>query len=93
MRLPRDVSGPALAAALAEFGYRVTRQTGSHMRLTTTERGEHHVTMPVFVRSLSVHEELCGSGTACSSHDDCPSHQRCSIEIGAQIACCADPVY
>ena len=47
MRLPRDVSGPALAAALAAFGYRVTRQTGSHLRLTTTERGEHHVTIPV----------------------------------------------
>jgi predicted RNA binding protein YcfA (HicA-like mRNA interferase family) len=24
----------------------VTRQTGSHLRLTTLERGEHHVTIP-----------------------------------------------
>ncbi len=31
---------------LAELGYRVTRQTGSHLRLTTLERGEHHVTVP-----------------------------------------------
>lgn len=26
--------------------YVPTRQTGSHMRLTTRERGEHHVTVP-----------------------------------------------
>ncbi len=46
MRLPRDLSGPALAQALLVLGYRVTRQTGSHLRLTTTEQGEHHVTIP-----------------------------------------------
>lgn len=46
MRLPRDVSGDDLATALARLGYRVTRQTGSHVRLTTLERGEHHVTIP-----------------------------------------------
>ncbi|HET9063848.1 MAG TPA: type II toxin-antitoxin system HicA family toxin [Candidatus Binatia bacterium] len=46
MKLPRDVSGPELAKALGAFGYRVTRQTGSHMRLTTEERGEHHITIP-----------------------------------------------
>jgi len=46
LKLPRDVSGVALARALETVGYRVTRQTGSHMRLTTTERGEHHVTIP-----------------------------------------------
>lgn len=46
MKLPRDLSGADLARALEAFGYRVTRQTGSHMRLTTSERGEHHVTIP-----------------------------------------------
>ena len=46
MKLPRDLSGPDLAKTLGAFGYRVTRQTGSHMRLTTTERGEHHITIP-----------------------------------------------
>ena len=30
----------------ASAGYRLTRQTGSHLRLTTAERGEHHVTIP-----------------------------------------------
>jgi predicted RNA binding protein YcfA (HicA-like mRNA interferase family) len=46
LRLPRDVSGDDLAKALADLGYRVNRQTGSHLRLTTLEHGEHHVTVP-----------------------------------------------
>jgi predicted RNA binding protein YcfA (HicA-like mRNA interferase family) len=46
MRLPRDLSGDDLASALGVLGYVVTRQTGSHMRLTTQELGEHHITIP-----------------------------------------------
>ena len=46
MRLPRDVSGEDLARALTALGYSVTRQTGSHMRLTTPEHGQHHITIP-----------------------------------------------
>jgi predicted RNA binding protein YcfA (HicA-like mRNA interferase family) len=45
-KLPRDLSGRVLAKALESFGYRITRQTGSHLRLTTTTNGEHHVTIP-----------------------------------------------
>jgi predicted RNA binding protein YcfA (HicA-like mRNA interferase family) len=46
VRLPRDVEGEELALLLRRYGYEVTRQTGSHMRLTTTQEGEHHVTIP-----------------------------------------------
>jgi len=46
MRLPRDLSGKELAQVLKALGYEVTRQTGSHMRLTTREHGEHHITIP-----------------------------------------------
>jgi predicted RNA binding protein YcfA (HicA-like mRNA interferase family) len=46
MRLPRDVSGSDLAQALGKLGYSITRQTGSHLRLTTHEHGEHHLTIP-----------------------------------------------
>ena len=46
MRLPRDLSGEELADLLERYGYEVTRQTGSHMRLTTTEGDEHHITIP-----------------------------------------------
>ncbi|HEX4600834.1 MAG TPA: type II toxin-antitoxin system HicA family toxin [Gemmatimonadales bacterium] len=47
MKLPRDLSGRDLARALKVLGYEITRETGSHLRLTTQERGEHHVvTLP-----------------------------------------------
>ena len=46
MKLPRDLSGSDLANRLSILGYQVTRQTGSHLRLTTQEQGEHHITIP-----------------------------------------------
>ena len=46
-RLPRDLSGRDLATLLVALGYQATRQTGSHMRLTTLEHGEHHLTIPM----------------------------------------------
>lgn len=46
MRVPRDLSGADLVKRLERMGYSVTRQTGSHMRLTSTVRGEHHITIP-----------------------------------------------
>ena len=46
MKLPRDLSGLDLARALGRLGYRVTRQTGSHLRLSTDSLQPHHVTIP-----------------------------------------------
>jgi predicted RNA binding protein YcfA (HicA-like mRNA interferase family) len=47
LRLPRDLSGQQLARLLRQYGYEVTRQTGSHLRLTSKIRGtEHHITIP-----------------------------------------------
>jgi predicted RNA binding protein YcfA (HicA-like mRNA interferase family) len=46
MRIPRDISGDELARLLKHYGYEVTRQVGSHMRLTTEREGEHHITIP-----------------------------------------------
>jgi predicted RNA binding protein YcfA (HicA-like mRNA interferase family) len=46
MRLPRDVSGREFAKAAGVLGYQVTRQAGSHIRLTTARGGEHHITIP-----------------------------------------------
>ncbi len=46
MKLPRDCSADALARALRTLGYVQTRQTGSHIRLTTQTGGEHHITIP-----------------------------------------------
>jgi predicted RNA binding protein YcfA (HicA-like mRNA interferase family) len=46
MRLPRDICGIDLATKLEIYGYQITRQTGSHFRLTTFQKGEHHITVP-----------------------------------------------
>ncbi len=46
MRLPRDLTGTELVRRLGRVGYTVTRQTGSHMRLTCAAQGEHHITVP-----------------------------------------------
>ncbi|MBS1585074.1 MAG: type II toxin-antitoxin system HicA family toxin [Bacteroidetes bacterium] len=46
MRIPRDISGQELIRVLKSLGYTVTRQTGSHIRLTTANNGEHHLTIP-----------------------------------------------
>lgn len=47
MKLPRDLSGEGLALLLPRHGYEISRQTGSHLRPTSSSRGfAHHVTVP-----------------------------------------------
>jgi len=46
MRLPRDLSGAELIKRLGRLGYTVTRQTGSHVRLTCPAPHRHHLTVP-----------------------------------------------
>jgi len=69
MKLPRDVSGTDLIKALKKLGYVVTRQKGSHVRITTQLNGEHHETIPhhsplkpglllVILKSIATHHEL-----------------------------------
>lgn len=46
-KLPRDISGKELVRILKKIGYSVTRQTGSHIRLSNTQSGSgHHITIP-----------------------------------------------
>ncbi len=47
MKLPRDLGGDELARLLSRYGYKVVRQTGSHMRLVSAIKGtEHRITIP-----------------------------------------------
>lgn len=46
MKIPRDIGTDELVKLLSKYGYRVTRQKGSHLRLTTDKNGEHHITIP-----------------------------------------------
>lgn len=46
MRISRDVGAEDLISLLRRNGYESTRQTGSHICITTILNGEHHVTIP-----------------------------------------------
>ena len=46
MKLPRDIDSLQLIKSLNKFGYEPTRQSGSHIRLTTQQNGQHHITIP-----------------------------------------------
>jgi predicted RNA binding protein YcfA (HicA-like mRNA interferase family) len=47
LRLPRDLSGHELIRLLERYGYKRTRQVGSHIRLQSSFRGfPHHITIP-----------------------------------------------
>ncbi|MBF0466027.1 MAG: type II toxin-antitoxin system HicA family toxin [Nitrospirae bacterium] len=46
-KIPRDLSGRDLATLLSKYGYEITRQSGSHIRLTSTYGNvKHHITIP-----------------------------------------------
>ena len=46
MKTPRNISGADLVRALRVLGYERVRQDGSHIRLTSSLGGTHHVTIP-----------------------------------------------
>jgi predicted RNA binding protein YcfA (HicA-like mRNA interferase family) len=71
-RLPRNLAGHELIAALRHLGYRVTRQTGSHIRLTCEHSGQHQITVPN-------HDPL-RVGTLASILADVAQHQGISRE-------------
>lgn len=69
MKLPRDLSANDLVKALAKLSDEVTRQTGSRIRLTTQENGEHHLAIPAhspikigtlnsILRDVAIHFDL-----------------------------------
>jgi len=46
LKIPRNINGSDLVRALRVLGYECVRQDGSHIRLTTSVNGTHHVTVP-----------------------------------------------
>jgi len=45
-KIPRNLSARVLIKKLKKLGYKKTRQVGSHIRLSTEEKGTHHITIP-----------------------------------------------
>ena len=62
MKIPRDLNGADLAKRLAANGngYVVTRQSGSHMRLSRqTAEGQQHRTIPAHKpRRVGTHRQI-----------------------------------
>ncbi|GAI91682.1 unnamed protein product, partial [marine sediment metagenome] len=47
MKIPRDVSSDKIVQLLKKYEYKITRQTGSHIRLTSNiKEMEHNITIP-----------------------------------------------
>jgi predicted RNA binding protein YcfA (HicA-like mRNA interferase family) len=78
MRLPRDISSTELIKSLRTFGYQISRQKGSHIRLTTFQNGEHHITIP--------NHDAIRLGTLSSIINDIASHfKKTKEEIASEI--------
>lgn len=45
MKIPRNIRGYQLVKILSILGYEVVRQSGSHIRIKTTQNGEHAETI------------------------------------------------
>ncbi|MCJ7665140.1 MAG: type II toxin-antitoxin system HicA family toxin [Actinobacteria bacterium] len=46
MKIPRDISSDNIIQLLKKYDYKITRQTGSHIRLTPNLKGtEHNITI------------------------------------------------
>ncbi len=73
MKLPRNVSGSQLVKALGALGYEVTRQKGSHIRVTTQRDGENHEVIPS-------HNPI-KTGTLSSILKHIAAHHRLSVEV------------
>ena len=73
MKLPRDLTGLQLVKNLEVLGYQVSRQTGSHIRITTLQSGEHHLTIPA-------HNPL-KTGTLSAILNDIAQHFKALCEI------------
>ena len=66
-KIPRDLSGDELAGLLRMYGYEITRQTGSHMRLTRKDKlSEHHI-IPILKQEFTVLASSCAQGRTFSA--------------------------
>jgi predicted RNA binding protein YcfA (HicA-like mRNA interferase family) len=72
MKLPRDIDGARLVKALKVFDYEATRQTGSHIRVTTQRDGENHEVIP--------YHDPIKTGTLASILKRIAAHHRITVD-------------
>ncbi len=72
MKIPRNLDADTLIKRLNIFGYNITRQSGSHIRITTDMNGKHSETIPfqkplkvgtlnTVLKNISKHREISNS--------------------------------
>lgn len=66
MKLSRNINAPQLIKALQKFGYESTRQSGSHIRLTTQQKRTtpYHPPQPRSFKNRNPKCHTYRSGTA-----------------------------
>lgn len=72
MKLPRDLSGADLIGALKRLGYKQTRQTGSHVRMTISVPRQAHLTIPL-TRAIT-------AGTLAALVKDAAAHLETTVD-------------
>jgi hypothetical protein len=72
VKLPRDIDGPQLVKALRVLAYEKTRQTRSHIRVTTLRDGENH--------EVVTHHRPIKTGTPSSIFRRIAAHHNMSVE-------------
>jgi len=69
VKIPRNIGANRLIQSLRALGYEVTRQNGSHIRITTEREGQHHEVIPnhspikigtlsAILRNIATHHRL-----------------------------------
>jgi len=69
VKIPRNIGANRLIQSLRALGYEVTRQNGSHIRITTEREGQHHEVIPnhspikigtlaAILRNIAIHHRL-----------------------------------
>ena len=72
MKLPRDLSGADLIGALKRLGYKPTRQSGSHVRMTLSGPRQAHLTVPL--------TKAIPAGTLAAVVKDAASHLETTLD-------------
>ncbi len=72
MKIPRDIGASRLIQSLKVLGYEVTRQNGSHIRITTEREGHHHEIIP--------NHSPIKIGTISSILNNIAAHHRLTLE-------------
>lgn len=81
MKVPKDIKGREVLKLLSKhYSYEKTRQVGSHIRATTTQNGQHHISIPD--HNPMKENTLKGIITDVSKHFGISADEVCQVLFG-----------